>query len=102
MTIRNTTLLAAALAAALGLGVSAVQAQGHHTYTRTTTVTHYTYRAHLTSSQKEAKRLHRQAVRLDHRATYEDQHGHPKIGASLARQASDLNAKAFRLAHHRN
>ncbi len=99
MTVRKAyvTSLAAVL---VGLGVLAAhpaQAQGYRRVTRTTTVTHYTYAAPLTGGQREAQRLHREAVRLDHQATYEDQHGHPERGTQLARQASHLNAMAFRL-----
>jgi hypothetical protein len=103
MTTFNKVLLPSVLAATLGLGMLAArpaQAQDYHRYTRTETVTtRYIHAGPLTPGQRKAQRLHRQAVQFDHQATYEDQHGHPKVGARLARQASQLNALAYQAAH---
>jgi ABC-type sugar transport system substrate-binding protein len=102
MTILNRLTKTAALAAALALGVLAAhpaQAQTH-IVRRTVITTHYTVRGPLTPGQREAQRLHRQAVKLDHQATYADQHGNRKLGGQLAQEASDLNARAYRAAHH--
>lgn len=99
MTMLTKTLLPSLLAATFALaGFAATPAQARGYYRSRTIVRHYIYPGSLTAGQRRAKRLHREAVRLDHQATYEDQHGHPKVGEQLAHQASHLNALAYRAA----
>jgi hypothetical protein len=103
MTIFRKALLPSVLAATLAVGALAAApalAQGRHVYKRTVIIHRYTFKPALTGRQREAQQLHRDAVRLDHQATIADQHGNRKLGESLAHQASQDNARAYRLAHH--